>query len=129
MLTDVHKAAPSSQPESLALPLARTGGILLLQPRINSAITYLAAVQGFLKCNQSALHLAQVSTELHYWLCESDKVNLTPYQLAKPTSPDFHPSTRACPTHSHTASVPLQTDPVLLTDPACVPRTPEHLSC
>ena len=54
-LTEQHNAAPASQPESLTLPLACTGGILPLHPRMSSMIIYLAPDQGFLKCTQSAL--------------------------------------------------------------------------
>lgn len=92
-LMGVTEAAPTSPPESLVLPLAHTGAILLLQPRINGVIIYLAPVRGFLKCIQSALHLAQVSTELHYWLWEPDKGSLTLYQIAKLASHDIHPGT------------------------------------
>ena len=98
-LTGVTKAALSSPPESLVLRLAHTRAILLLQPRINSVIIYLAPVQGFLKCIQSALHLAQVSRELHYWLWESDKGRLTLFQIAELTSHDVHPGTLV---HTHT---------------------------
>lgn len=98
-LTGVTKATPASLPESLVLPLAHTGAILLLQPRMNSVIIYVAPAQGFLKCIQSALPLAQVSTDLHYWLWESDKGSLTLKQIAKLASHDIHPGTHV---YTHT---------------------------
>lgn len=99
-----EQSSPISQPKSLALPLAHSRGVLLLHPRINSVIIYLAPAQGFLTCAWSISvsrrytmgHPDSDSLALTLHLPVKSLVPLSQVSGKNPTPPSHQPLLAEC---------------------------------